>query len=345
VKFGNLIIHKNKPTIIAEIGVNHGCNLSLAKKYINLVKKSRVDAAKFQTYKAENIASPQSPAYWDLKEEKTKSQFLLFKKFDKFNFKDYKILFEKCKKKKIVFMTTLFDTMSVDKYNKLIGVFKISSSDITNVPLIKKIGSKKKPVILSTGSSKLSEIKFAIKTLKLSKKKICLMHCVLNYPTKNASANLEYIKTLKKKFPGILIGYSDHTRADKNLTSVLTAYNLGAQIIEKHFTHNPKLRGNDHYHAATYKNFINFYEYLNKINTLRGKRTKNLNIETKSIKYARRSIFLSKDIIKGEKLSEKNLITLRPGTGISASKWDFYIGKRFKKNLRAGTMLKIGDIT
>ena len=144
MKFGNLIIHKNKPTIIAEIGVNHGCNLSLAKKYINLVKKSRVDAAKFQTYKAENIASPQSPAYWDLKEEKTKSQFLLFKKFDKFNFKDYKILFEKCKKKKIVFMTTLFDTMSVDKYNKLIGVFKISSSDITNVPLIKKIGSKKK---------------------------------------------------------------------------------------------------------------------------------------------------------------------------------------------------------
>ena len=199
-KFGNLKLYPDRPTIIAEAGVNHGCSIKLAKKYVNLVSKAKADAIKFQTYKAELIASKNSPAYWDTSEEKTKSQYKLFKKFDKFNFREFSELKKLCNKKKLSFLTTLFDTESVDKYNKLIKVYKISSSDITNVPLLRKIGTKNKHVIISTGASTISEIKFALKTLNLPKYKICLMHCVLNYPTDYDNANLNYISILKKTF-------------------------------------------------------------------------------------------------------------------------------------------------
>ena len=141
--FGNLALFNYRPTLIAEVGVNHNCNISLAKKYINLSKKGGADAVKFQTYKAEKIAAKFSPAYWDLNEEKTTSQFNLFKKYDKFNFRDYKILFKECERLKINYMSTFFDTDSIDEQNDLIKVFKVSSSDINNVPLLKKISSKK----------------------------------------------------------------------------------------------------------------------------------------------------------------------------------------------------------
>ena len=339
-KFGNLKLHKNKPTIIAEVGVNHECDLKLAKKYINLVNKAKADAIKFQTYKAELIASKNSPAYWALSEEKISSQFRLFKKYDKFDLKDYTELKKICDKKKLNFMTSLFDTENVDRYNNLIKVFKISSSDITNVPLLRKIGSKKKHVIISTGASTINEIKFALKKLNLPKNKVCLMHCVLNYPTNYENANLNYISVLKKKFPGYLIGYSDHTKADNNLTALITAYDCGAQIIEKHFSHNNRLKGNDHYHSMEYINLINFYDQLKKIQKLKGNFQKNLKKKNKSIKFARRGIYAKERINKNEKFTTKNVITLRPFNGVGAELWDYIIGKKSKIILKKGDPLK-----
>jgi N-acetylneuraminate synthase len=321
-KFGNLNLYKNKPTLIAEAGVNHCCKLKLALKYIKLAKEAGVDAIKFQTYKAEKIVAKISPAYWDLKKEKIKSQYKLFKKYDKFNYKDYKRLFLECKKKKITFMSTLFDVEAVNTYDQILQVYKISSSDLNNIPLIRAIGQKKKYTIISTGASTIKEIKKAVKELKLPPKKLCIMHCVLNYPTKYSDANLNYIKVLKKNFPDHIIGYSDHTPADSSLTTVNFAYKLGAQIIEKHFTHNKKLKGNDHYHSADKENFINFYRAIKIKKLILGKFSKKIKKEIKSIKFARRSIFTKKNINSGEKLTGDNLITLRPGTGISASRWD-----------------------
>ena len=135
-KFGCLKLFKHRPTIIAEVGVNHNCNLLLAKKYIRLCKIGGADAIKFQTYKADKLASKFSPAYWDLKEEKTKSQYKLFKKYDKFNFKDYKLLNKECKKLKLNYMSTFFDTETIDQQHSLVKVFKVSSSDINNIPLL-----------------------------------------------------------------------------------------------------------------------------------------------------------------------------------------------------------------
>jgi len=340
-KFGNLKLFKHRPTIIAEVGVNHNCNLSLAKNYIKLCKNAGADAVKFQTYKADKIASKFSPAYWDLKEEKTKSQYDLFKKYDKFNYADYKFLFNECKKLKINYMSTFFDIDTIDQQNNLVEVFKISSSDINNVPLLKKISSKKKHTIVSTGASTIKEIKFALNILNLPKTKICLMHCVLNYPTEDKFANLKFIKTLKKTFPNILIGYSDHVRSDQNLTQIQVAYEMGAQIIEKHFTHNKRLKGNDHYHAMDANDLENFIKVMERKKVLSGSIKKKLTNEYKSIKYARRAIYAKRDIQKSKKISSKDIISLRPATGgISVSKWNKIIGKKIKISLKEGNVLK-----
>ena len=340
-KFGNLKLFGHRPTIIAEVGVNHNCNLTLAKKYIKLCKNAGADAVKFQTYKANKIASKFSPAYWDLKEEKTKSQYDLFKKYDKFNYIQYLALFKECKKLKINYMSTFFDTDSIDQQNSLIEVFKISSSDINNIPLLKKISSKKKHTIISTGASTIEEIKFAIKILNLPKNKICLMHCVLNYPTEDKFANLKFIRTLKKKFPNILIGYSDHVRSDENLTQIQVAYEMGAQIIEKHFTHNKKLKGNDHYHAMNSNDLRNFIKIMERKKVLSGSVKKKLSNEYKSIKYARRAIYAKRDIQKSKIITSQDIISLRPAVGgISVSNWNKIIGKKIKIFLQKGNILK-----
>ena len=167
IKLGNKIVSKKSlPYIIAEIGVNHECSLQMAKKLIYLAKKGGADAAKFQTYKAHLITSKYAKSYWDTKKEKTKSQFELFKKYDFFEKQHYEELSSYCKKLKIEFISTPFDIEAVDMLDKLVKFYKISSSDITNFPLLKKIASKKKPVILSTGASTLKEIRQALNFLK-----------------------------------------------------------------------------------------------------------------------------------------------------------------------------------
>lgn len=340
-KFGNLKLYEYKPTIIAEVGVNHNCDLKLAKKYIRLCKESRADAVKFQTYKADKIVAKKSPAYWDMKEERTKTQYELFKKYDKFNYKEYLSLFKECKKKKIKFMSTLFDLDSIDEYSNLIKVFKVSSSDINNYPLLKKISLQKKHIILSTGGSSLKEIKKALRILNLPKRKVCIMHCVLNYPTLDKFANLKFIQKLKREFPEYIIGYSDHVKSDSSLTQVQLAYEFGAQIIEKHFTHNKKLRGNDHYHSMDKDDLLNFQKIMERRKILQGKEFKNLYNEIKSIKYARRAIYAKKNIQKFKKISSADIIPLRPCVnGVSVSRWNTVIGKRLNRNLKTGDIFK-----
>ena len=160
-----------EPYILAEAGVNHECSMSNAIKMINLAAKGGANGIKFQYYKAEKITSIYSPAYWDIKKEKTKTQFELFKKYDKFNYKNFKALQSHCKKKKIDFLCTPFDFDSAKELNKLVDVFKISSSDITNKPFIEYISSFNKPIILSTGASNLQEVKRAVSWIALPKKK------------------------------------------------------------------------------------------------------------------------------------------------------------------------------
>ena len=313
---------------------------------IYLAKKNGAHGAKFQTYKADKLASKNSNAYWDLKKERIDSQYKLFSKYDKFTHKDYKNLSKYCSKLKIDFLSTPFDLESVDFLNNLVPAFKISSSDITNYPLLKKISKKKKPIILSTGASSMSEIKRAVKILRSNKNnKIVIMHCILNYPTDDKNANLSMIKNLKKEFPNFVIGYSDHTLPDNNMTTLSTAYVIGARVLEKHFTYNKNLKGNDHYHAMDAKDLKFFSNNINKLNLILGKSKKEvITSELKSRKYARRGISLKTNVDKNQKLSEKNLICLRPEKGIKAIFWKKVIGKKASKKMHEGHQLKWSDI-
>ena len=167
------------------------------------------------------------------------------------------------------------------------------------------------------------------------------MHCVLNYPTEDKFANLKFIKTLKKEFPGILIGYSDHVRSDENLTQLQVAYEMGAQIIEKHFTHNKKLKGNDHYHAMDLNDLRNFLKVMERKKVLSGSVKKKLTNEYKSIKYARRAIYAKRDIKKSKIITSEDIISLRPAVGgISVSDWYKIIGKKIKFPLKKGDIFK-----
>tara|TARA_B100000700_G_C14978904_1_gene825331 strand:+ start:290 stop:1354 length:1065 start_codon:yes stop_codon:yes gene_type:complete len=344
ISLGSRVIDsESKPYIIAEIGVNHEGSLDQAKELIILAKEGGADAAKFQSYKADTLASKQSPAYWDTTKEPTKSQHELFQKYDQFEPEDYSVLANFCNDIKIDYLSTPFDDNAIEFLNPLVPFFKIASADITNIPFLRRIADKEKPVVLSTGASSIDEINLAIKTLTDSGcKDIALLHCILNYPTSFKNAHLQMIKSLVNTFPNHIIGYSDHTLPDDAMTSLVTAYLLGAKVIEKHFTHDKSLKGNDHYHAMDKNDLKRFVELIDKIHISLGDKIKKMPIKTEEISRlnARRSIVLKNSLSAGQNLQEKDLTYKRPGTGISPIHWDQIIGKKIKIDLEKDSILK-----
>ena len=228
IKLGSFKLTNNSgPYIIAEIGVNHECSIKLAKKMIDQACSGGAQAVKFQTYKAEKIAAKKSPFYWDLSEEKTKSQYELFKKYDQFEFNDYLLLQKYCKKKGIDFLSTPFDEDAVDELNNLVPFFKIASADLNNFPLLEKIAKKKKAVLLSTGASNIKEIR---ETTNFLKKRGCaniiLLHCILSYPTKYENANLRMISDLIKEFPNNIFNLNYETLVENPKDQIIKILNF-----------------------------------------------------------------------------------------------------------------------
>ena len=347
IKLGDKVISDNSlPYIIAEIGVNHECSLNKAKKLILYAKKGGANAAKFQTYKANLITSKYAPSYWDVTKEKIKNQFQLFRKYDLFEEAHYKELANYCKKINIEFISTPFDHNAVDMLDPLVRFYKISSSDITNFPLLKKVALKKKPILISTGASSLKEIQRSVKYLKKNHcKEIIIMHCILNYPTLDKDANLNMISSLKKNFPKNLIGYSDHTLPSQDMKNITTAYILGARVIEKHFTLNKKLPGNDHYHSMDLFDLRVINKKIKEIQLIIGNKQKSfLSSEKNSRKFARRSLVAKNQIYKNQKIRRKDLICKRPGTGIQPEKINQIIGKKATRNLKEDHIITLKDI-
>lgn len=339
-----------KFVLIAEIGVNYydiakKMNISpleAAKLMIKEAKNAGVHAVKFQTYKADTLAVKESPAYWDTSEEATTSQYELFKKYDRFSYKEYKELSEYCDDLSIEFLSTPFDIESADYLYELMNVYKISSSDLNNLPFVEYIAKKNKPILLSIGASNEDEIERAIKVIREhNNEPIILLHCILEYPTPYEHANLNRIITLKEKFPDMIIGYSDHTKPDESVDVIKTAYNLGALVIEKHFTLDKTLKGNDHYHAMDPDDVRKIIKGIEFIDTVRGSyEIKCLNTELISRQNARRSLVASCDIKKGTKITREMLTFKRPGTGIAPSEIDNIIGKVAKVDIRKDTILQ-----
>ena len=349
LKLGRRKIGVNsKPYFIAEVGVNHENNISRAKKLIELAKEGGADGVKFQTYKAEKIACKKSPYYWDIKEIPIKSQYKLFKKFDKFGNKEYEILKKFCDDLRIDFLSTPFDLDAVDFLDDLVPFFKVASADLTNFPLIRRICSKNKPIVLSTGASEMNEIKESVKFInKINpNNKLILLHCILSYPTNYNFAHLETIKNLSKEFPKNFIGFSDHTLPDNNMIVLTTAYTLGARVIEKHFSDVKGTKGNDHFHSLDkndLKKFVYNIDLISKI-IKEQKGRPIFKCEKKSRKNTRRSIVTLGNIKKNEIFNEKNLIMKRPGFGISPIKIKLIYGKNAKRNLKDDHIVKWSDI-
>ncbi|MCM8526745.1 MAG: N-acetylneuraminate synthase family protein [Lentisphaeraceae bacterium] len=341
IEFGKYL----DPYIIAEIGVNHGGSLKLAKQMIEEAAENGAHAAKFQTYKADKIASKHSPAYWDLNEESTTSQFELFQKFDSFEEHDYVELADFCRVKGIHFLSTPFDLDAVDMLDPLMPFFKIASADITNVPLLRKIGSKKKQVVISTGASTFDEIRHAIQVLEQSGAvEVALLHCVLNYPTPVENAQLGMISQLIKEFPTYKVGYSDHVKPDSSLSTLESAVMLGACILEKHFTYDQSLSGNDHYHAMNKDQLLSFNKRMEYLQTLIGSGKKNLDYEKEAIKHARRSIYAASDLKKGDIITEEKIIAKRPAHGISPIHWDEVLNKTLECDVEEDTPLQWSNL-
>lgn len=343
-------LHNNDFSLIAEIGVNYydiakKLNISLmeAAKYMVLAAKNAgIHAVKFQSYKAETLASKYSPSYWDTSEEPTTSQYELFKKFDVFGKNDYQELADYCNKIGIEFSSTAFDLESADYLADMMNFYKISSSDLSNLPFIEFISKKNKPILMSTGASNLDEIKKAVNVIrKWNDKEIVLLHCVLEYPTPYKDANLNKISSLKHEFPDLYIGYSDHTKPDDCFDVIKTAYLLGAKVVEKHFSLDKTLKGNDHYHAMNDNDAKKILKGIDFINELLGNaELRCLDTEMIARQNARRSIVAAVNIPEGVKITGDMLTFKRPGTGISPAEIEKVIGKVAKKNIKADEILQ-----
>lgn len=337
----------SEPYLIAEIGVNHEGSLQQAKRLIELAHEGGAHAAKFQTYKAEKLASRNSPAYWDTTKEQARSQYELFKRLDTFGADEFRELARHCARVGIDFLSTPFDTDAVEFLAPLVPCFKVASADVTNVPLLRAVARQGKPVVLSTGASTLGEIDAALDTLhRAGAEHVVLLHCILNYPTRAEDARLGMIAGLLRAYPDHVIGYSDHTLPDSDMLALTLAYVSGARVIEKHFTHDKTLPGNDHYHAMDVDDLRRFVVQLRRVRMLEGPSQNKEPIPSEQISRlnARRSIVLVRDLPAGASLTEEVLTTKRPGTGISPVHWDDVVGRPLVRDLDADHVLQWEDL-
>ena len=335
-------IFNRYPVLIAEIGVNFYdlaehesiSNMEAAKYMIDEAKDCGITVVEFQSYKAESIVSLTDEAA-------TESQYESLKRTDGFGVEEYRELAEYCQYNGMKFLSTPLDFESVDYLDEFMDIYKISSFDITNIPFIKYIASKNKPILLSTGASTIREIKQAVSAIEeVSFVDIAIMHSVLSFPTSYEDANLLMIKDLAENFPDYEIGYSDHTKSDENMTLLTTAYNYGANILEKHFTIDKSLPGEDHEYSMDPDDVIKFQWNVHFLSKINGKKNKQpLICETSARKEMRRSIVASRNIKKGEKISEDDLTFKRPGTGISPSEINNVVGRTAKEDIKEDTLI------
>lgn len=334
---------ENHVFIIAEAGVNHNGDINIAKKLIDAACEAGVDAVKFQTFKAENIVTQNAPKAEYQKETTGQgSQFEMLKKLE-LSFKDHIFLKEYCDRKKGIFLSTPFDFESVDLLEKVgIKYYKVSSGDLTNIPLLKHIAKLQKPIILSTGMANLGEVEMAVKAIKkYMDKNLYLLHCTSNYPTLYEDVNLNAMVTLKNAFK-LPIGYSDHT---VGIEVPIAAVAMGAKIIEKHFTLDRHMEGPDHRASLEPDELKNMVDSIRNIENAFGDGVKRCNKnEEDTRKVARKSIVAKTDLKKGTKLSLYNIAFKRPGKGISPIYTNIVIDKKINRDVGKDELITFGLI-
>lgn len=333
---------REKVYIIAEAGVNHNANLELAYKLIDVAVEAGVDAVKFQTavpklvvtknakmaeYQVENIGKNESQLEMTQKIHLPLSDFLLIKEY--------------CDRKKITFLSTPFDMVSLQMLTELeMPLMKIPSGEITNLPYLRQIGKSFKKVILSTGMATLGEIENALNVLRINGcEDITVLHCNTEYPTPMEDVNLKAMLTIKEAFK-VKIGYSDHTLG---IEVPIAAVAMGAEVIEKHFTLDKMMEGPDHKASLSpeeLKQMVISIRNIEKALCGDGKKTPSKS-EIKNKEIARRSIVAAKKIEKGTLLTEDNLVIKRPNNGINPMRWDEVLGKIAIRDFEEDELIEI----
>ena len=334
----------NRVQIIAEAGVNHNGSLDVAKQLVEAAAESGVDAVKFQTFTADNLVSKDAPkaGYQTQTTSKSESQYEMLKSLE-LNEQAHKELISYCSQLGIEFVSTPFDHKSIDLLDSLgLETFKIGSGEVTNLPYLRKIGALNKQVILSTGMADLGEVEDALQVLEEAgtvRAKITVLHCNTEYPTPMQDVNLRAMQTMSVAFPGIQVGYSDHTLG---IEVPVAAVAMGAKVIEKHFTLDKNMPGPDHQASLEPDELSQMVRAIRNIETAMGSGEKRPSpSESKNKEVARKSIVAAKDIKVGEAFAESNIKIKRPGTGISPMRWEEVLGKVSNKSFNIDDLIEL----
>jgi N-acetylneuraminate synthase/N,N'-diacetyllegionaminate synthase len=322
----------SKVIIIAEAGVNHNGDIQIAKKLIDVAVNAGVDYVKFQTFKADSLVSKSAKKaeYQTVNvNDGNDSQYAMLKNLE-LSHDNHLELMNYCSQTNIQFFSTAFDVEGVNYLNNLgLSFFKIPSGEITNYPYLKAVALCGKPVVMSTGMCNEVEIKQALDVLMkfgLKKESISILHCNTEYPTPMKDVNLKAMLAIQKTFD-VKVGYSDHTLG---IEVPIAAVALGATIIEKHFTLDRTLPGPDHVASiepTELKDMVTAIRNIELVMSGNGEKNPSES-EEKNISIARKSIYINKDLFKGDIITDNDIVSLRPGDGISPMEWENIIGKR-----------------
>ncbi len=330
-----------KAFVVAEIGINHGGSLAEALKLIDAAADAGADAVKFQTFRTDRlmVANRDRLAQQD---DGTETAYHMFRRLE-LGWEDYGKLKTHAERRKVVFLSTPFDEESADLLDQIgVAAFKIASSDITYVPLLKHVASKGKPVLLSTGMSFLSEVAEAVWTLRTAgAAEIVLLHCVSSYPALPESLNLRAIQTMADYFD-LPVGFSDHS---EGILLPLVAVSLGAVLIEKHFTLDRQARGPDHKLSLEPGELRSMVQSIRAVESSLGDGRKcPAASEAENRALSRRSVVAAVDIRSYETIEPWMLGFKRPGTGLEPKQAERLVGMKVRRNIGRDNALQWDDL-
>lgn len=345
MNIGNFKVNDKSPCfIIAELSANHGHDINIAKETIKAAKECGADAIKLQTYTADTITIDCDNKYFQINQRTLWDGTTLYKLYQEAYtpWEWQKELKEYAESLDLVCFSSPFDKSSVDFLEDLdVPAYKVASFEINDIPLIEYIASKGKPIIISTGIATLEDIELAVETCKKAENdNIILLKCTSQYPAKLEDANLNTMVDLKERF-GVTVGLSDHTM---DIEVPITAVALGAKVIEKHFILDRSIGGPDADFSLDKKEFKAMVDSVRKAEKAMGIVSYDLDEKKMKSREFSRSLFIVKDVKKGDIITKDNIRSIRPGYGLHTKYYDEVLGKKFNDNLKKGTPLSFDVI-
>lgn len=346
IKIGNRFVGEGEPVyIIAEAGVNHNGSLEMARKMVEVAKESGADAVKYQTFKTENIILRNAPkSTYHIETTGNDQSWFDLLKTQELSREMHIDLIEHCRRVGITFLSTPYDEESADLLDELdVPAYKVASTDSNNIPFLRYLARKRRPMIVSTAMCEMVEVRDSVAAIHdEGLRGLVVMHCTGNYPAQIENANLRAMVTMRKEL-GVLMGYSDHIPENVN---GIAAVALGAVAYEKHFTLDKNLPGPDHRASLTPAELTELVQLLRRTELALGSDQKRrLPSEMENSQKLRKSVVSRTAIKKGQTLTAEMLAIKRPGTGFAPGKLYSLIGKRVARDIPTDSVLSVEDIS